>query len=250
MMGNRESRRLRERSLLSLPVSVHCREGDDHEWVEISRLIDASPFGARLTISRPTEQGRLLQLTMQMPRHLRCFDRDEEQYCTWALVRHLQQLTQSDERSPRFEIGVAFVGKRPPATVATDPARRYYIASNPTEHDWWVVRERPILDDLNDSRERREERRFSITTDVFIEVYDAEGRVYRTEQAKTENISHRGMAVMTDLNLIRGRYLRLRSPHYNIAVIAAVRRLRRGADGKKHLHLEFVDQQWPQLEEQ
>jgi len=113
MIENRKSRRPRERSLLSLPVSVHCREGDDHEWVEMSRLIDASPFGARLTISRPTEGERLLQLVMQMP-----------------------------------------------------------------------------------------------------------------------------------------RYLRLRSPHYNIAVIAGVRRLRRGADGKKHLHLEFVDQQWPQLEEE
>jgi PilZ domain-containing protein len=215
----------------------------------MSTLIDASPFGARLRISRPTERGRLLQLIMKMPRHLRCFDHDEEEYRTWAVVRHIQQLPQSNERSPGFEIGVAFIGKRPPATIATDPARRYDIASKPTEHDWWTVRERPILDDV-DIRERRDEQRFSIATDVFIEVYDAEGRVYRTEKTRTENISHRGMAVVTDLNLVRGRYLRLRSPHYNIAVIAAVRRLRRGADGKKRLHLEFVDQQWPQLEEE
>ena len=47
-------------ALLSLPVSVHCREGEDDEWIEMSNLIDASPFGARLTITRPTEQGRLL----------------------------------------------------------------------------------------------------------------------------------------------------------------------------------------------
>ncbi len=58
MMEKRESRRLRERSLLSLPVSVHCREADGDEWVEVSSLIDASPFGARLTLSGPTEQGR------------------------------------------------------------------------------------------------------------------------------------------------------------------------------------------------
>ena len=82
------------------------------------------------------------------------------------------------------------------------------------------------------------------------EVYDAEGRVYQTEQAETENISVRGMAVVTNLNLVCGRYVRLRSSDYNIAVIAAVRRLRRGADGQKHLHLEFIDQQWPQLEEE
>jgi len=250
MTENRESRRLRERTLLPLPVDVHCREGDDDEWVEVSNLIDASPFGARLSLSRPIEQGRLLQLTMRMPRQLRCFDHDEEQYCTWALVRHIQQVPQADEHSPQFEVGVAFVGKQPPATVATDPSRRYDIASEPSESDLWGVRERPSLDELDDSRERRQERRFLISTGVLIEVYDADGRVYRTEQAKTENISARGMAVATDLNLVRGRYVRLRSTHYNIAVIAAVRRLRRGTDGKKHLHLEFIDQQWPQLEEE
>lgn len=132
------------------------------------------------------------------------------------MVRHIQQLPQADEHSPQFEIGVAFVGKRPPATAATDPARRYEIASHPTEQDLWGVRELPSLDELNDSRERRQERRFAISTEVLIEVYDADGRVYRTEQAKTENISARGMAVVTDLNLIRGRYVRLRSAHYNI----------------------------------
>jgi hypothetical protein len=250
MIENRESRRLRERTLLPLPVSVNCREGDDDEWVEVSSLIDASPFGARLALSRPTEQGRLLQLTMRMPRQLRCFDHDQEQYCTWALVRHIQQLPKAEEHSPQFEVGVAFVGKRPPATVAAGPARRYDIASEPTESDLWGVRERPNLDELTDSRERRQERRLAISTDILIEVYDADGRVYRTEQAKTENISARGMAVMTDLNLVRGRYVRLRSTHYDIAVIAAVRRLRRGADGNKRLHLEFIDQQWPQLEKE
>ena len=247
-MENRESRRLRERPLLPLPVSVHGWETDD-EWVEVSSLIDASPFGARLTLTRPTEPGRLLQLTMQMPRHLRCFDHDEDQYSTWALVRHIQQLPLAEKDSPQFAVGVAFVGKRRPATVGTDPALRYEIVSEPTESDLWGVRQR-TRENSNGSEERRQSPRFAIISDIVIEVYDAEGRVYQTEQAKTENISIRGMAVLTNLNLVNGRYVRLRSSDYNIAVIAAVRRLRRGADGKKHLHLEFIDQQWPQLEEE
>ena len=248
MMENRESRRLRERTLLPLPVSVHCWEMDD-EWVEASRLIDASPFGARLTLTRPTEPGRLLQLTMQMPRHLRCFDHEEDQYCTWALVRHIQQLPLAEKGSPQFAVGVAFVGKRLPAAVGTDPTLRYDIASEPTDSDLWGVRQR-ASENLNPSEERRRSPRYPIITDIVIEVYDAEGRVYQTERAETENISARGMAVVTHLNLVRGRYVRLRSSDYNIAVIAAVRRLRRGADGQKHLHLEFIDQQWPQLEEE
>ena len=248
MMENRESRRLRERTLLPLPVSVHCWEAND-EWVEVSSLIDASPFGARLTLARPTEPGRLLQLTMQMPRHLRCFDHDEDQYSTWALVRHIKQLPLAEKDSPQFAVGVAFVGKRLPPTVGTDPTLRYDIGSEPTDSDLWGVRER-ARENLNESEERRQSPRYPIITDIVIEVYDSDGRVYQTEQAKTENISARGMAVVSNLNLVRGRYVRLRSSDYNIAVIAAVRRLRRGADGKKHLHLEFIDQQWPQLEDQ
>jgi hypothetical protein len=97
--------------------------------------------------------------------------------------------------------------------------------------------------------ERRAETRRTQAADVVIEVYDAKGLVLESETAQTENISRRGMAVRTELDIARGRFVRVRSRHYRIAVIAAVRRLRRGTDGLRHLHLEFVDRQWPSLEE-
>ncbi len=243
----RETRRLLERTLLSLPVSVHCRESD-YEWDEASTFIDATPFGARFGIKRPLAPGRLVYLEMDMPRHLRCFDHNEQRYCTWALVRHIRHFPASSlDSSKQFEIGVAFIGKQPPVTAETDPAAEYSIASTPTEERLWSVSDRNMPGELEDGVERRGEPRLSIITDVIIEVYDAEGRVSATEWVKTENISRRGMAVVSELNLIRGRYVRLKSAEYNIAVIAAVRRLRRGVDGKKHLHLEFIDQDWPPL---
>ena len=97
--------------------------------------------------------------------------------------------------------------------------------------------------------ERRAETRHTVTADVVIEVYDSEGKLSASEASVTENISHRGMCVVTELDLARGRYVRIRSAHYQIAVFAAVRRLRRGADGLKRLHLEFVDRRWPALDE-
>jgi hypothetical protein len=52
-----KSRRQRERFALPLPVRVHCRESADYEWHEMSHLKDVTPFGARLRLKRPTEEG-------------------------------------------------------------------------------------------------------------------------------------------------------------------------------------------------
>ncbi|MBA3768160.1 MAG: PilZ domain-containing protein [Acidobacteria bacterium] len=245
-----KQRRLRERLEIQLPVRVHCRESEDHGWVEKTQLIDITPFGARLLIGRPTEPGRLLHLTMPLPRQLRCFDYTDEQYNIWALVRHARPLARESNGLPRFEIGVAFIGKHSPLSFETDPARRYEISDAPSDNNLWSMRERPDAEASHASlSERRAEARSTVTTDVVVEVYDADGKVFAGEYARTENISRRGMAVICELDIARGRYVRVRSAHYQVAVIAAVRRLRRGRDGLNRMHLEFVDQRWPPLEE-
>src|ERR1044072_450312 len=84
------TKRMRERLELSLPVRVQGRESEDYEWVEMTRLMDVPPFGARFGLTRPTEPGRLLHMTMPMPRQLRCFDHVEPQYRVWALVGNVK----------------------------------------------------------------------------------------------------------------------------------------------------------------
>src|SRR5205807_163039 len=81
-----------ERIGLPLPVRVNGRHSVDHEWTEMSHLVDVTPFGARLRLKRPTEVGRLLLLTLAMPRKLRCFDHIEDQYRVWSLVRNVRFL--------------------------------------------------------------------------------------------------------------------------------------------------------------
>jgi hypothetical protein len=245
-----KSRRLRERLEIRLPARVHCRESEDHGWVEKTQLIDITPFGARLRLTHPTEPGRLLHLTMPLPSQLRCFDYTEEQYNVWALVRHARPLAGEADGLPRFEIGVAFIGKHSPLSFETNPAQRFEINSAPAENNLWSMREKADMEAVREgAHERRAETRHTVTADVVIEVYDAEGKLFASESAVTENISERGMCVVTELDLARGRYVRMRSAHYQIAVIAAVRRLRRGADGLKRLHLEFVDRRWPTLDQ-
>src|ERR1044072_2838761 len=136
------TKRMRERLELSLPVRVQGRESEDYEWVEMTRLIDVTPFGARFGLKRPTERGRLLHMTMPMPRQLRCFDHVEPQYRVWALVRNVREGPSTAKDKPqRFEVGVAFVGKRPPASFELDPTKRYEVAASPSESGLWGVHE-------------------------------------------------------------------------------------------------------------
>src|SRR6266480_1670889 len=122
-----KSRRVRERLELRLPVRVHCRETPDFEWTEVTRLFDVTPFGAGFTLKRPTERGRLLHMTIPMPRQLRVFDYVEDQYKVWSLVRYAIPLVSGDEKTLQFDVGVAFIGKHAPASFEEDPTRRYEV---------------------------------------------------------------------------------------------------------------------------
>src|SRR5216110_3876987 len=134
-----KSRRLRGRVGLRLPVRVQGRDSIDHDWTEMSRLVDVTPFGARLRLKRPTEVGRLLLLTLAMPRKLRCFDHIEDQYRVWSLVRNVRFLDANKQLGAVVEIGVAFVGKRPPKSFAVDPLQRYDIAKTSAGANLWAV---------------------------------------------------------------------------------------------------------------
>ena len=240
-----KSKRLRERVKLALPVRVHCRETADHEWVEVSRLVDVTPFGARFAISRPTERGRLLHLTMPLPRQLRCFDHVEDQYRVWALVRSLTARPQpgaGGELLLRFEVGVAFTGKSPPAGYLRDPAKLYEVESLSAEGGLWKLRE---AGEPGAAGVRSVKTRLMVAVPVRVELFDPEGRVAASEETVTENLSRRGAAVWTTLKAERGRFVRVTNMETGQALVAAVRAARTGADGIPRLHLEFVDGEWP-----
>jgi len=245
-----KSRRLRERIKLALPVRVRGRDSVDHEWVEMSRLVDVTPFGAKFALTHPTESGRMLHLTLSMPRQLRCFDHIEDQYRVWAVVRHVVAFTQPGAEpglgAPlRYEIGAAFTGKHPPPRYLEDPSRRFEVAALTGENNMWEVREMEEEEAAGGAASRSKETRLQMALNVTVEVFDEHGGVRSREQTVTENISRRGAAVWTTLQVERGRFVRLTSTETGLSVVAAVRASRTGADGIPRLHLEFIDRQWP-----
>src|SRR4026208_134793 len=108
MSEQRNWKRIRERLPTTLPVRVRGRETPDFEWNEVTRLSNVTPFGAGFPLKHPTEKGRLLHMTIPMPRQLRVFDHIEDQYRIWAIVRYIR--TTLVDTKTVFEVGVAFIG--------------------------------------------------------------------------------------------------------------------------------------------
>lgn len=212
----------------------------------MSRLVDVTPFGARLRLKRPTEIGRLLLLTMAMPRQLRCFDHVEDQYRVWSLVRNVKLLDPDNYKGALLEVGVAFVGKRPPHSLAANPARRYEIAQSISETGLWNVNEEAgqMLSEVS-GPDKRKESRHTIPIEVLVEAYADEKGSSPSEKTVTENISRTGAAVFTTLDVLPGRFVKVSSEHHGVSVLAVVRARRIGADGIPRLHLEFIGREWP-----
>ena len=239
MAQERNWKRIRERLALQLPVRVRVRETLDFEWTEITRLLNVTPFGAGFTLKRPTERGRLVHMTIPMPRQLRVFDHVEDQYRIWAIVRHLKGKT--IDKEPAFEVGVAFIGKRPPASYETEPWKRYDIADN-------VFQARTATEgivELVPTVDERRNTRHNIAVDMRVEILDLEGAVVATEHTVTENISADGATLFTTLAVPIGRFIRVTSEQYKLTVYASVHARTTGADGISRIHVEFIDRQWP-----
>jgi hypothetical protein len=239
MSEEQTSRRIRERLELKLPVRVSCRETPDFEWMEVTRLIDVTPYGASFTLKRPTEKGRLLHLTIPMPRQLRTYDHAEDQYRVWSIVRHVTVVVQSDNKPTVFEVGAAFIGKRPPASYEAEPSKRYEISTSAVES---MAAAEESIKPLTTS-DQRIHTRHNIAIDVTLEVIDQKGLIAQREQTVTENISRKGATMFTTLEVPAGRFVRLTSAQYK-TTHAAVRARSTGADGIPRIHVEFVDQEW------
>jgi len=235
-------KRIRERLELRLPVRVVCRETPEFEWMEVTRLQDVTPFGAGFTLKRPTEKGRILHMTIPMPRQLRAYDHAEEQYRIWALVRHMKLATAPDTQPAIFDVGVAFIGKRPPATYATEPWKRYDISTASFQAMATPEEINPVPVPSSDKRMHT---RHNIAVDMEIVTIDENGETGATEVSVTENISRKGATIFTTLKIPTGRFIRLTSSQYGLTVFATVRATTTGADGIPRIHVEFIEQEWP-----
>ena len=239
MSEERNWKRIRERLALHLPVRVQGRETPDFAWTEMTRLNNVTPFGAGFTLKRPTEKGRLLYMTIPMPRQLRVFDHVEDQYRIWAMVRYMKGRTANNQTI--FDVGVAFIGKRAPASYEKEPWKRYDVANTAFQA---LASPDDIVTPLP-TEDQRTETRHNIAVDMKVEVVGENGEVLESEHTVTEDISKRGATLFTTLQVPQGRFIRVTSDQYAITAHAAIRSRSTGADGVPRIHVEFIDREWP-----
>lgn len=228
--------RIRTRLSLKLPMWIHSRESADYGWTEKSRLIDVNQFGAGFTLTRPVEVGRLIQVTTPLPHQLRCFDQLEPLYSVWSLVRHISLLPQE---ATVFRVGVAFIGKRVPASYEEDPTLLYEPVPLKIGHSvmWNIAQRAPTIE--------RREARLLLPLEVTVETFDENGKPCAQEHTVTEMISSLGACFPSTLDVAVGRIIRISSSTENVSVFAAVRSRSVMADGIARVGVEFVADRWP-----
>ena len=243
-VADKQNRRI-QRIALPLPIRVEVRVDKKVNWCEITRLSDVSAFGAGFTLKRPIKRGRVILLTLPMPRQLRSFDYSEPQYRIWAIVRRCIAGGLST-LEPEYAIGVGFIGKTPPHDFIENPSRLYDIAHREDVSGFWHIQPADLMADESDlPKEVRKQTRYVIPESLTVEQVDEAGNVVRSEVTVTENISFGGAAVFSTLNAAAGTFVRVKNHQQNIEILSIVRGSRPGPDGVTRLHLEFIDRFYP-----
>lgn len=239
-----DNKRRINRFTLFLPVKVESSVDTKVSWTEITRLHDVSAFGAGFNLKRPVKRGRLLKMTMPLPRQLRVYDFIEPQYQIWGLVRRCVKPEKETGEAEHYALGVAFIGKHPPAGFEENPAKLYDITHH--EKGLWEVKDADVgADETHLPQHQRRHSRFSIPLTLQIERIDGEGSITASDYAVTENLSLGGAALITTMDLEIGSFVRVISEQYDAAIISVVRGKRPGANGIPRVHIEFIDQFFP-----
>ncbi len=241
----KENRRI-QRIALPLPARIEVKVDPTVAWDEITRLNDVSAFGTGFTLKRPIKRGRLILITVPMPRQLRSFDYSEPQYRIWGLVRRCISISKSSSE-PLYSIGVAFTGRTPPSDFIQNPAKLYDLSHREDDGKgfWHLVAADLRADESQLPKDLRKQTRFSIPEVLLLECVDETGTVLDSETTVTENISLGGAAVFTTMKIEAGGFMRVTSELHDITILSVVRGMRVGSDGIVRLHLEFIDKLFP-----
>lgn len=138
-----------------------------------------------------------------------------------------------------FNVGVAFIGKRPPDSYEKEPWKRYDISTSTFQA---LAKPEDILMPITDQRTHT---RYNIAVDMRLELVNVDGVVSDSEHTVTEDISVKGATIFTTLQIPQGRFIRLTSDQYGVTAHAAIRSRSTGADGVPRIHVEFIDREWP-----
>lgn len=234
MITNLDNRKT-ERISLGISVIVKSKLNKEDFWKETSELISVSQMGAGFYLKRECQIGQLLSLLIPMPKHLRQYDEAKEQYRIWGVVQHCNKLGNDEE----YHTGVAFIGKKPPASYYENPLQSYRIVGMNSEGLW------NVLEIVGRSFVNRKHPRFWITLEVEVSGTNTDSQDISDLFAKTENISASGASVFSHLKLDVGDSILFNCKELEFSSKAIIRNRQAEDDLTSKLHLEFLDASFP-----
>jgi hypothetical protein len=219
-----------------LDAIVEGKDEKGNSWREAADAITYSVTGAAFYIPRKCKTGQLISLILPLPAELRGYDHDEEFYHVWGLVQHSHQTIMDDREC--FYVGIAFVGKHPPASFHEDPSRSYRV-SGMNEYGLWTVA--PLQGEFK----TRTDIRYWEAIPHYLAPVNSENRLIHGARSVTENISRSGASVISKIDANVGDRLKFISEEYDFSGLAVVCDKRIGDDRRGRLHLRFVDDRFP-----
>ncbi len=233
-LNNRSDVRNTARIYNAASTLVKGKAADNSVWTEQTEAVSFSRNGTGFLLNRDVNAGQLLSLIIPLPKHFRAYDHDREFYRVWGIVQHCHYLAESE----RYQVGVAFVGRRSPVDHQLDSQKWYRIVGM-GEDGLWKIGEsnRPFV--------TRKHVRFPAQFEVSLATLDDEGNPKTSTDSVTENISLRGAAVLSSLNVNIGDGIRFTMEKPEFSVLAVVRQIRTHNKDTDRIHLEFVTANFP-----
>jgi hypothetical protein len=215
---------------------VKSKDADNKPWKEVADVLSFTAGGTAFHIERECKVGTLLSLMLAMPAHMRCYDHEKELYRVWGLVQFCQPL--NDGGREGFHVGVAFIGKNPPDSYNENADQSYRIRGMDEDGLWKI-------DEAKSPFTLRRHLRYWTSVELYLAQVDGKRDAIGGEWTTTENVSKRGAAVFTGLDIGVGDRVKLISEKFDFSGLAVVCNRQLGTDGKTRLHIQFVENDFP-----
>lgn len=214
--------------------TIYFKDADDF-WEEEIIVTSISKNGAGFQVSSPCPIARLVILALDMPKHLRVYDHDEERYPIVGVVQQCNILSDDDRIS--YYVGVALIGTRVPASFRQNPLQSYRITGM-AENGLWNISE------CARQFQPRRDPRFLFSCEVALTLLDENRPGNYKALASTQDVSARGASVVCTLEVKTGARVKFACNQFDFFAVAIVRNRTRTVNGPL-LHLEFVDALFP-----
>ncbi len=230
------------------PARAEWRDGEGRLQIETTYLVNFTPHGATLMLSRRPEIGQLMLIALPdaapSPQSSHIETSQGLLALVWALAEPSSTMLFDGAWVAQHPVSVLFLGNSSAASFSAAPPTQYAFVAE--ESGQFRLLPRAATTDSPPPRvNQRGESRLIMPVEITVEALDENGVVTARERTVTENISRRGALVLTTLTPPPNSVVRVVNEERQILINAVVRARRIDKNGIARLHLQFMESEWP-----